>query len=90
MVLAWGPDVVLLDEPAAGLSHEASVALAQTLRHVAEASGETMIVVEHDMDIVRELADRVIVLANGSLLVDGSMDDVIGNDRVRRAYLGAA
>jgi branched-chain amino acid transport system permease protein len=89
MVLVWGPEVLLLDEPAAGLSHEDSVGLAKTLRHLAEVSGYTLIIVEHDMEIVRELADRVVVLANGRLLVDGSMDDVVGNEDVKRAYLGA-
>ncbi|HEX7297582.1 MAG TPA: ATP-binding cassette domain-containing protein [Solirubrobacteraceae bacterium] len=89
MALAWGPEVLLLDEPAAGLSHEDSVGLAQTLRQLADASGHTLVIVEHDMEIVRELADRVVVLANGRLLVDGSMDDVVGNADVRAAYLGA-
>ncbi len=89
MVLAWGPQVILLDEPAAGLSHEESIGLAQRLREVAEQNGCTLVTVEHDMEIVRELADRVIVLANGSLLVDGSMDEVSDNADVRRAYLGA-
>jgi branched-chain amino acid transport system permease protein len=89
MALAWGPEVLLLDEPAAGLSHEDSVGLAKTLRQLAEVSGYTLVIVEHDMEIVRELADRVVVLANGRLLVDGSMDDVVANEDVRRAYLGA-
>jgi branched-chain amino acid transport system permease protein len=89
MALAWGPEVLLLDEPAAGLAHEDSVGLAKTLRQLAEVSGYTLVIVEHDMEIVRELADRVVVLANGRLLVDGSMDDVVANEDVRRAYLGA-
>jgi branched-chain amino acid transport system permease protein len=89
MVLAWGPDVLLLDEPAAGLSHEDSIRLAQNLRDLAQTSGYTLVIVEHDMEIVRELAHRVVVLANGRLLVDGSMDDVTENEDVRRAYLGA-
>jgi len=90
MVLAWGPRVILLDEPAAGLSHEESVMLARRLREVADETGCTLVIVEHDMEIVRELADRVVVLAAGSLLVDGSMDDVSANEDVRRAYLGAS
>ena len=89
VVLAGGPDVVLLDEPAAGLSHEDSVRLARTLRAVAENSACTLVTVEHDMEIVRELADRVVVLANGRVLVDGSMDEVSRHDEVRSAYLGA-
>ncbi|MCW2695588.1 MAG: hypothetical protein JWR62_673 [Modestobacter sp.] len=89
VVLAGGPDVVLLDEPAAGLSHEDSIRLARTLRAVAEEAGCTLVAVEHDMEIVRELADRVVVLANGRVLVDGSMDEVARHDEVRSAYLGA-
>jgi branched-chain amino acid transport system permease protein len=89
VVLAGGPDVVLLDEPAAGLSHEDSIRLARTLRAVAEQTGCTLVTVEHDMEIVRELADRVVVLANGRVLVDGSMDEISRHDEVRNAYLGA-
>ncbi|MGN6132090.1 MAG: branched-chain amino acid ABC transporter ATP-binding protein/permease [Nocardioidaceae bacterium] len=89
MALAWGPSVLLLDEPAAGLSHEDSIRLARTLREVNARSGCTLVTVEHDMEIVRELADRVVVLANGRLLVDGSMDEVVSHSEVRSAYLGA-
>ncbi|SFE91133.1 branched-chain amino acid ABC transporter ATP-binding protein/permease [Blastococcus tunisiensis] len=90
MALSWGPEILLLDEPAAGLSHEDSVALARTLREVAERTGCTLVAVEHDMEIVRELADRVVVLADGRILVEGSMDEVSAHDEVRRAYLGVA
>ncbi|MGY1749338.1 branched-chain amino acid ABC transporter ATP-binding protein/permease [Modestobacter sp. SYSU DS0511] len=90
MVLSWGPRILLLDEPAAGLSHEDSIALARTLRDVAERTGCTLIAVEHDMEIVRELADRVVVLADGRVLVEGSMAEVSAHDEVRRAYLGVA
>lgn len=89
MAMAWGPEIVLLDEPAAGLSHEDSVRLAQTLRNVNRQLGCTLVIVEHDMDIVRQLADRVVVLADGKVLVDGDMDEVSANEDVRNAYLGA-
>ena len=89
MSIAWGPEVVLLDEPAAGLSHEDSVRLAQTLHDVNRQLGCTLVIVEHDMDIVRQLADRVVVLADGKVLVDGDMDEVAANEDVRNAYLGA-
>jgi branched-chain amino acid transport system permease protein len=48
------------------------------------------VAVEHDMEIVRELADRVVVLADGRVLVEGSMEEVSAHDEVRRAYLGVA
>jgi branched-chain amino acid transport system permease protein len=90
MVLSWGPEILLLDEPAAGLSHEDSVELARTLRDVAVRTGCSLVAVEHDMEIVREMADRVVVLAEGRILVEGSMDEVSAHDEVRRAYLGVA
>lgn len=89
MSISWGPEIVLLDEPAAGLSHEDSVRLAQTLRSVNRMLGCTLVIVEHDMEIVRQLADRVVVLADGQVLVDGHMDEVSANADVRNAYLGA-
>lgn len=89
MALAWGPRILLLDEPAAGLSHDDSVALARTLRDVAATTGCTLVAVEHDMEIVRDLADRVVVLAGGRILVEGSMDEISAHEDVRRAYLGA-
>lgn len=88
LTIAWGPRVVLLDEPAAGLSHDDSVRLATTLRAVNRELGCTLVVVEHDMDIVRQLGDRVVVLAEGRVLVSGDMDHVTSQDSVREAYLG--
>ncbi|MBB4138529.1 branched-chain amino acid transport system permease protein [Microbacterium invictum] len=88
MVLVWGPEVIILDEPAAGLSHEESVALARLLRRVATETGATLVIIEHDMDIVRELADRVVVLANGRFLAEGTMEEITARDDVKDAYLG--
>jgi branched-chain amino acid transport system permease protein len=89
MTIAWGPEIVLLDEPAAGLSHEDSLRLASLMRRINGQLGCTLLVVEHDMDIVRELADRVVVLANGRVLTVGTMDEVAAHNDVRTAYLGA-
>ncbi|GAA4288369.1 ABC transporter permease subunit [Georgenia daeguensis] len=89
LTIAWGPEIVLLDEPAAGLSHEDSVRLAGTLRAINKDLGCTLVVVEHDMDIVRQLGDRVVVLAEGRVLVSGDMDEVASHDEVRAAYIGA-
>jgi len=63
-VLVWNPKVILLDEPAAGLSHEESMSLARCLRAIANQTGCTLLTVEHDMEIVRELAERVVVLVD--------------------------
>lgn len=88
MILVWNPKVILLDEPAAGLSHEESMSLARRLRTVADQTGCTLITVEHDMEIVRELAERVVVLVEGAVMVDGTMDEVSANESVKQAYLG--
>lgn len=88
MILVWNPKVILLDEPAAGLSHEESMSLARRLRTVADQTGCTLVTVEHDMEIVRELAERVVVLADGIVLVDGTMDEVSAHESVKHAYLG--
>jgi branched-chain amino acid transport system permease protein len=63
--------------------------LAATLRAVNQNLGCTLVVVEHDMDIVRQLGDRVVVLAEGRVLVSGDMDEVASHDEVRAAYIGA-
>jgi len=88
MVLVWNPSVILLDEPAAGLSHEESMSLAHRLRNIANQTGCTLLTVEHDMEIVRELAERVVVLADGAVLLDGTMSEVSANEAVKHAYLG--
>ncbi|GGA67445.1 ABC transporter ATP-binding protein [Pseudoclavibacter endophyticus] len=88
MVLAGPPELVLLDEPAAGLSHDDATSLAGRLRHTSAESGCAMIIVEHDMGLVREVADRVVVLAEGRVIAIGTMDEVAEHDAVRRAYLG--
>lgn len=88
MVLVWNPKIILLDEPAAGLSHEESMSLARRLRSIANQTGCTLLTVEHDMEIVRELAERVVVLVDGAVLVDGTMDEVSANEAVKHAYLG--
>lgn len=89
MAIAWGPEIVLLDEPAAGLSHEDSLRLAALMREINRDLGCTLVVVEHDMDIVRELSDRVVALAGGKVITDGTMDEVSAHEAVRTAYLGA-
>ena len=88
MVLLGPPELVLLDEPAAGLSHADARALAKRLRDTIATSGCSMLIVEHDMEIVREVADVVVVLAEGRVIAVGTMDEIVEHDAVRRAYLG--
>jgi branched-chain amino acid transport system permease protein len=88
MALCSRPAVLLLDEPAAGLAHNDARALAKTLRAMREEVGCAIVCVEHDMEIVRDLADRVVCLHRGKVISEGTMDEVSANAEVRSAYLG--
>jgi branched-chain amino acid transport system permease protein len=90
MALCSRPDIVLLDEPAAGLARNEARALAKTLRSLRDQVGCAILCVEHDMEIVRDLADRVVCLHYGKVISEGSMDEVSADAQVRRAYLGIA
>lgn len=85
--LALDPEVLLLDEPAAGLSREDKARLAQLLRRIAE-SGVGVLLVEHDMALVMSVSDQVVVLDAGQRLATGSAAEVRDDPAVRRAYLG--
>jgi ABC-type branched-subunit amino acid transport system ATPase component/ABC-type branched-subunit amino acid transport system permease subunit len=85
--LAGDPDVLLLDEPAAGLNREDKERLAQLLRQVAQA-GIGVAVVEHDMALVMEISDRIVVLDAGRRLAVGSAAQIQADPAVRLAYLG--
>jgi branched-chain amino acid transport system permease protein len=90
MALCARPSILLLDEPAAGLARHDANMLAQTLRSVRDEIGCAIVCVEHDMEIVRDLADRVICLHRGQVISEGTMEDVSTHSEVRRAYLGLA
>ncbi|MGP3962987.1 branched-chain amino acid ABC transporter ATP-binding protein/permease [Nonomuraea sp. 3N208] len=89
MVLAGAPRLVLLDEPTAGMGRQDARRLTQELKEVTVRTGCAMLVVEHDMEIVRELADDVVVLHGGRIIAHGPMDDIVADTAVREAYLGA-
>ncbi|MFE9444384.1 ATP-binding cassette domain-containing protein [Streptomyces sp. NPDC006602] len=88
MVLAGAPRLMLLDEPAAGLGPDDARALVDELKQVARRTGCALVVVEHDMAIVRELADDVVVLHEGQVIAHGPMDEIAADPTVRQAYLG--
>jgi branched-chain amino acid transport system ATP-binding protein len=86
--LAAEPKLLLLDEPSAGLTHNERVDLAHLILKVKAELGIAMIWIEHDMQMVADLADRVHVLDYGRSLADGTPDEVLRNADVIRAYLG--
>lgn len=88
MVMTGPPELLLLDEPAAGLSHDETTRLAKRIRVIAADGNCGVLVVEHDMELVRELADRVVVLSRGRVIAEGTMDEITAHDAVRAAYLG--
>jgi branched-chain amino acid transport system ATP-binding protein len=86
IALATRPKLLLLDEPLAGTGHEEGARLVTTLRRL---KGEiTMVLVEHDMEAVFALADRVTVLVYGRVIATGTPESVRANPEVRAAYLG--
>jgi branched-chain amino acid transport system permease protein len=86
--LAVKSRLLLLDEPTAGLSPRETNASVEMIRQVAEEQGLTVLFIEHDMDVVFGVADVITVLHEGSVLAEGTPDEIRRNPAVRRAYLG--
>jgi branched-chain amino acid transport system ATP-binding protein len=87
MVLACGPDLLMLDEPTAGMSIQETLSTAGVLRELNQ-TGLTLVVIEHDMVFVRDIAQRVTVLHQGRVFADGALDEVTRRQDVRDIYLG--
>ncbi|MEQ8966260.1 MAG: ABC transporter ATP-binding protein [Azospirillaceae bacterium] len=81
--------VVLLDEPGAGVNRTLLGELADFIRRLNTERGYTFCIIEHDMDLIASLCDPVIVMAQGTVLTQGTMAEVRADERVREAYLGA-
>jgi branched-chain amino acid transport system ATP-binding protein len=86
MTLACDPKVILLDEPMAGMSHEETEYTAKLIRDVTK--GRALVIVEHDMDVVFSLSDRISVLVFGQIIATGTPDEIRNNASVKEAYLG--
>jgi branched-chain amino acid transport system ATP-binding protein len=86
IAIAGGADVILLDEPTAGMSHSETDEAVELIRTVTE--GKTLIMVEHDMGVVFNVADRISVLVYGEIIATGTPEEIRGNTAVQEAYLG--
>jgi branched-chain amino acid transport system permease protein len=86
LALATGPNVLLLDEPLAGMSPAERITTRALIRRIGET--RTIVIVEHDMDAVFEMADRITVLQEGRLIADGTPAEIQASERVQAAYLG--
>ena len=86
MLIAQDPKLLLVDEPVAGITDAETMTTAELLKDIAK--DHTVIVVEHDMEFVRRLGVKVTVLHEGSVLAEGSIDEVSANTRVVEVYLG--
>ena len=86
VTLSTGPELILLDEPTAGMTREETAKAIETIDRV--MAGLTLIIIEHDMDVVFSLADTISVLHYGKILVSGAPDIIRRDQRVKDAYLG--
>jgi branched-chain amino acid transport system ATP-binding protein len=86
--LATNPKLLLLDEPAAGMNPQETAELVETIRFVRDKFDMTVLLIEHDMNLVTGICDNVTVLNFGTTLAEGKTEDVLANHEVIRAYLG--
>jgi branched-chain amino acid transport system ATP-binding protein len=88
ILMALEPLVFMFDEPTAGMSVDEAPVILDLIRRLKADKTKTILLVEHKMDVVRELSDRIIVLHNGELVADGDPATVIASPVVQQAYLG--
>ena len=90
LLMALEPQVFMFDEPTAGMSADEAPVILNLIRQLKNDKSKIILLVEHKMDVVRELADRIIVLHNGTLVADGDPATVIASPVVQEAYLGVS
>ncbi|WP_100812056.1 MULTISPECIES: ATP-binding cassette domain-containing protein [unclassified Microbacterium] len=86
--VASKPLVLLLDEPAAGLSHEEHIVFGNQLRKIPQKYGISVLLIEHDLDLVRSVCSKLVVLNFGGVLASGDQEEVLRNPEVLKAYMG--
>ena len=86
--VALKPDLILLDEPMAGMNHEEKEDMARYIIDLNEEWGMTVVMIEHDMGVVMDLSHRVMVLDFGKRIAEGLPEEILANDLVKKAYLG--
>ena len=86
--MATEPSLLLLDEPAAGMNPQETLELASFIRDIKDQFNLTVFVIEHHMDLVMEISDRIYVLDFGKMIASGTPDEIQNNQHVIDAYLG--
>ncbi|PLX99490.1 MAG: ABC transporter ATP-binding protein, partial [Desulfuromonas sp.] len=86
--VALKPDLIILDEPMAGMNHEEKEDMARYIIDLNEEWGMTVVMIEHDMGVVMDLSHRVMVLDFGKCIASGQPDEILANPLVKKAYLG--
>ena len=90
MSIALRPRLLLLDEPTAGMGDQETYDICRLVRRLHRDDKLTIVLIEHDMRVIFNLADRIMVLAEGALLAEGTPDEIARDERVQAAYLGKA
>ena len=88
IALGSKPELLLLDEPTAGMSPEETQATVQLIKGLAKGGELSVLFVEHDMDVVFSVSDKIVVMHEGRVIAEGRPKDVRENETVRRVYLG--
>jgi branched-chain amino acid transport system ATP-binding protein len=90
ITMATDPDLLMLDEPTAGMGREDTVSTIQLVQRLSNERGFTLMLIEHDLEIVMSISDTITVLQGGRVISEGSPEEVSADEEVQRAYLGGA
>jgi branched-chain amino acid transport system ATP-binding protein len=88
MILAPDPEVLLLDEPTAGMAAEQVPVLIDLIQEIQKTGKKTVVLVEHNMNVVMSISDKITVMHLGKILVEGKPSEIAANEEVQTAYLG--